>query len=226
MAPTITIGRRFNGPPQSGNGGYACGAMANAIGQPLRVRLKKPLSLDTVLAIEQVAPQAWQLLNGGEMLATATPATVEATVPDPPEFQGAQRSRSITRRPRTTSCRTASSAARRARRVTVGGSSPPLFPALAWWRPPGCRICRSAMRAAKSKRNSYGPRSIAPGRSLRRRTNRWFSANSPFASSAGRALCGDRLADRDRRSQTPGRHRAFRRRPQALRDRLGDLDRA
>ncbi len=63
--------------------------MANAIGQPLRVRLKKPLPLDTVLTIEQVAPQAWQLVNGAEMLATATPATVEATVPDPPEFQGA-----------------------------------------------------------------------------------------------------------------------------------------
>ena len=45
--PTLTIARRFNGPPESGNGGYVCGAFAFAAGIDLRVRLLAPPPLET-----------------------------------------------------------------------------------------------------------------------------------------------------------------------------------
>ena len=35
--PTI-IRKRFCGPPNSGNGGYVCGLLANALGEPAQVQ--------------------------------------------------------------------------------------------------------------------------------------------------------------------------------------------
>ena len=50
---TITIDRRFNGPPDSGNGGYVCGAFAVATGSDLRVRLVAPPPLEAPLDVAQ-----------------------------------------------------------------------------------------------------------------------------------------------------------------------------
>ena len=48
--PTI-IRKRFCGPPNSGNGGYVCGLLANALGEPAQVTLHAPPPLDP--------PSAW-----------------------------------------------------------------------------------------------------------------------------------------------------------------------
>lgn len=56
---TVVIGRRFCGPPNSGNGGYSCGVMARLIDGPASCTLKSPPPLDRPLSIE---------LNGGVVM--------------------------------------------------------------------------------------------------------------------------------------------------------------
>ena len=52
MPETITISRRINGPPSSGNGGYACGLVALAHGGPTpEVTLRRPPPLDRPLVV-------------------------------------------------------------------------------------------------------------------------------------------------------------------------------
>lgn len=48
---TLTIARRFNGPPNSGNGGYVCGCAARALGGPAEVNLHSPPPLETPLHV-------------------------------------------------------------------------------------------------------------------------------------------------------------------------------
>jgi hypothetical protein len=69
-ASSLTIARRFNGPPDSGNGGYVCGAFAVAAGADLRVRLLAPPPLDTPLALQRGdANNSWELLHQGQRIA-------------------------------------------------------------------------------------------------------------------------------------------------------------
>jgi hypothetical protein len=69
--PTLTIDRRFNGPPDSGNGGYVCGAFAVAVGLDLRVRLLAPPPLATPLEIARPeAPDTWELRHREQRIAT------------------------------------------------------------------------------------------------------------------------------------------------------------
>ncbi|MFL6623832.1 MAG: hypothetical protein ACJ8NR_14695 [Sulfurifustis sp.] len=86
---SIVIAHRFNGPPNSGNGGYASGLVANAIGQTVRVRLRKALALDTPLSVIQNSADEWQLRDANDVLAAAVPASVEVTVPAPPSYESA-----------------------------------------------------------------------------------------------------------------------------------------
>ena len=46
MDRSVIIPSRFNGPPDSGNGGYSCGVLAAFIDGPARVRLHVPPPLD------------------------------------------------------------------------------------------------------------------------------------------------------------------------------------
>ena len=71
-ATTLTIARRFNGPPDSGNGGYSCGAFAVATRQDLRVRLRAPPPLDVPMAVERgTADDTWLLRDGERVVASA-----------------------------------------------------------------------------------------------------------------------------------------------------------
>ena len=40
LTEVLTIPRRFNGPPRSGNGGYVCGRLASYLDGPASVRLR------------------------------------------------------------------------------------------------------------------------------------------------------------------------------------------
>lgn len=83
----LMIGRRFRGPPQSGNGGYTCGMLAAAASAPVEVRLMKPPPLDRPLEIRHDTDGSRLLLtNGDEPIATATPKTFELRVPEPPSY--------------------------------------------------------------------------------------------------------------------------------------------
>jgi hypothetical protein len=50
----ITVARRFQGPPNSGNGGYSAGSFASAVGWvgPIEVTLRKPPPLDVPMQVE------------------------------------------------------------------------------------------------------------------------------------------------------------------------------
>jgi hypothetical protein len=85
----VTIGRRFNGPPGSGNGGYACGLLAGALGggqgdAPVQVTLRRPPPVDRALRLE-VADDASRasLLDGDHLAAEAVPSTLEGAAPLP-----------------------------------------------------------------------------------------------------------------------------------------------
>lgn len=85
----ITIDPRFNGPPNSGNGGYAAGAISAALGRAVRVRLRKPLPLGTSFTIVPRGVDEWALQHGEDVLANVSAATVELDVPRSPGFEAA-----------------------------------------------------------------------------------------------------------------------------------------
>lgn len=86
MKGEISISSRFNGPPDSGNGGYVCGIIAAAVDQPVRVRLHKPPPLDCPLTVADESDGSWRVLDGDELIATATPAVVSVIPPAPPSY--------------------------------------------------------------------------------------------------------------------------------------------
>lgn len=83
---TITIARRFNGPPDSGNGGYVCGAFAVAAGLDARVRLLSPPPLEVPLELAQGPAGEWTLSADATPVARAVPNRLELEVPAPPRY--------------------------------------------------------------------------------------------------------------------------------------------
>lgn len=88
MTNSIIIQRRFQGPPNSGNGGYVCGCLAARLQGPATVRLKHPPRLETGL---QIRPHAsgWTLLDGEQVVAEARPADLSLDAPAPPTYEEA-----------------------------------------------------------------------------------------------------------------------------------------
>lgn len=80
---TVSIGKRFNGPPASANGGYTCGITAIALtGGPAEARLRVPPPIERPLRIE-VNEEGSALYDEGSVVAQAGPAEVDVDVPDP-----------------------------------------------------------------------------------------------------------------------------------------------
>jgi hypothetical protein len=88
-AETIIIARRFNGPPESGNGGYVCGRLAAYIEGPAQVTLRQPPPLETPLEVVRDGSHV-RLLAGGALIAEAEPASLSLEVPPAPSFAGAE----------------------------------------------------------------------------------------------------------------------------------------
>jgi hypothetical protein len=82
----ITIPRRFNGPPDSGNGGYVCGVFAIATGDDLRVRLIAPPPLDKPLSLEPVEAGNWILRDGDRPIASGRAVSLQLDVPSAPPY--------------------------------------------------------------------------------------------------------------------------------------------
>lgn len=83
MSDAIVIPAHFNGPMESGNGGYAAGAVAKLLGGAVEVTLRQPVPLDTRL--EAVSDNgSMRVLEGGELVAEARRVPdFEIDVPDP-----------------------------------------------------------------------------------------------------------------------------------------------
>jgi hypothetical protein len=89
MIETITIDGRFNGPPNSGNGGYVCGLLARRIAGSAEVTLRKPPPLERPLTIEHAA-DGWLILQDGmDIVAEARQQKLELEPPPPPNFAAA-----------------------------------------------------------------------------------------------------------------------------------------
>lgn len=90
--PTVAIPRRFNGPPDSGNGGYSCGVVASILDAPaVEVTLRAPPPLARELDIEE-RDGSIAALDGDRVIAEARVDELELDVPDPIPLADAVRS--------------------------------------------------------------------------------------------------------------------------------------
>jgi hypothetical protein len=78
----ILIASRFCGPPDSGNGGYSSGLLANALSQSAQCTLRKPVPIERELLIEG-RPDGAVLLDNHDVVIECRAAGVELD-PQPP----------------------------------------------------------------------------------------------------------------------------------------------
>ncbi len=81
---TLLIAGRFNGPPNSGNGGYCCGLLANYLGGSATVRLSNPPPLDTPLTVNRQDDATVELQWQDKLVAMASTANLDMDVPAAP----------------------------------------------------------------------------------------------------------------------------------------------
>jgi hypothetical protein len=70
VAEPLVVPSRFNGPLESGNGGYSAGAIASYLGRAAAVSLRRPVPLDTALGVS-LGEGAVRALDGDELIAEA-----------------------------------------------------------------------------------------------------------------------------------------------------------
>lgn len=87
---SILISRRFRGPSESANGGYACGSVARLIEGPAEVTLRLPPPLELPLDVERRADGGVVVRQGGAVVAEGAPRTLQVEVPPPVSFAEAQ----------------------------------------------------------------------------------------------------------------------------------------
>jgi hypothetical protein len=80
---TVVIARRFNGPPDSGHGGYSAGCAGVLVDAPVvEVTLRRPPPLETPLAVLR-GHGAVALLDGDDVVAEARAAALDPDAPAP-----------------------------------------------------------------------------------------------------------------------------------------------
>jgi hypothetical protein len=84
----VTISRRFCGPPDSANGGYACGLVASHLHGDVRVRLMVPPPLEVPMSLIQTGG-SWQMLNGEVLVAEGASDRIDSEIPDAVTFDEA-----------------------------------------------------------------------------------------------------------------------------------------
>jgi len=87
----VTISPRFNGPADSGNGGYCCGVLASFLDGASRVRLHSPPPLDTPMRVIQSQPDRAELLSGEILVGTAETCQFQLDTPPAPTLEQAER---------------------------------------------------------------------------------------------------------------------------------------
>jgi hypothetical protein len=88
--PTVTIPRRFCGPPASANGGYASGLLGSLIEGPCEVTLRAPPPLDVPLSVARTEQGGAVLMQDATLIAEATPREFELELPEPVSFERAE----------------------------------------------------------------------------------------------------------------------------------------
>ncbi len=85
----VIIEHRFHGPPDSGNGGYVCGLLAEALDGVAEVTLRQPPPLDVPLELT-VENAAGALTRDGVLIASARPGSLDLEVPEPLSLSAAR----------------------------------------------------------------------------------------------------------------------------------------
>lgn len=85
----FSISRRYRGPPESGNGGYTCGRLAEYLEGPATVRLTKPPPLDIQLNVVRQGAEV-QLRSGDQVIARAWPSSPQLEAPASPGLESAR----------------------------------------------------------------------------------------------------------------------------------------
>jgi hypothetical protein len=88
VSETVTLARRFCGPPDSANGGYTAGVVAMRVNGAAEVTLRRPPPLEQPLTIER-GSDGVILMDGSDLVAQANPTTVEITAVEPVDFDTA-----------------------------------------------------------------------------------------------------------------------------------------
>jgi hypothetical protein len=97
MQETITVAARFRGPPESGNGGYVAGALAEcfpaedpaAPDAAIEVTLRAPTPLDRQMQVIRPGADEVQLILGETLIAEARRTRLTLEIPEPPSFEAA-----------------------------------------------------------------------------------------------------------------------------------------
>ncbi|HYH58578.1 MAG TPA: hypothetical protein VD790_05115 [Thermoleophilaceae bacterium] len=82
MADSLVIPARFNGPPDSGHGGYSAGLVGTLVDGPAEAALRAPPPLETPLAVERDGERV-SALEGRTVVLDAAPAEVDVEPPAP-----------------------------------------------------------------------------------------------------------------------------------------------
>jgi hypothetical protein len=92
MAESVTVAGRFNGPPDSAQGGYACGLVAERIDSACAaVSLRAPPPLERPFGVREEADGGVALYDGDTRIADGAPAELDLEVPEPVTLQDAER---------------------------------------------------------------------------------------------------------------------------------------
>jgi hypothetical protein len=83
MTETVTIDRRFRGPLESANGGYAAGLLGSRLGPAAEVTLRLPPPLERPLEVRRHGERLL-LLDGERVVAEAAPGDPGLVAPEPP----------------------------------------------------------------------------------------------------------------------------------------------
>jgi hypothetical protein len=88
-ADVIVIGRRYRGPPDSANGGYACGLLATRMTGQASVRLHRPPPLEQPLVVRSADAGQLRLFKDSQLIAEANTGPMHNDVPPPVSFESA-----------------------------------------------------------------------------------------------------------------------------------------
>ncbi len=83
------IPARFNGPPDSGHGGYSAGLAASFVEGPAEVALRAPPPLETPLAVERRLDGSAAVVLGEQLVMEARSTHVDVDAPPPVSVQDA-----------------------------------------------------------------------------------------------------------------------------------------
>ena len=85
VSQEIVIARRFRGPPNSANGGYACGVLAEGINGGAMITLRLPPPLDHPLTLTGDGAQS-RLVDGNALMGEGAAAELDLEVPEAPSL--------------------------------------------------------------------------------------------------------------------------------------------